>query len=78
MDIHPDWQYEPFAPFDSCPACLGHLQGRRPGARECFGCPVCGTSWQVVLGYLRQVSPEVLRGVPPARSADAPAAPSGV
>jgi hypothetical protein len=50
--IHPRWTYDPFAPFDTCPACLGPLQPHCEGEQVTFRCDACSIAWRLSLGHL--------------------------
>ena len=50
--IHPRWSYDPFDPFDTCPACLGPLEADSAGEQVTFRCEACSIAWRPSLGYL--------------------------
>jgi hypothetical protein len=52
VSIHPRWSYDPFAPFDTCPACLGPLKPHCEGEQVTFRCDACSIAWRVSLGHL--------------------------
>lgn len=62
MRIHPDWRYDPFGEFDTCPACLGPVQPVDVEGKVNFVCAACGCCWHVLLGYIGLVDPATCPG----------------
>ena len=52
VTINPGWRYDPFGPFDSCPACLGPVEPRCEGDQVSFRCRTCLVAWRTSLGHL--------------------------
>lgn len=57
MKIHPDWHFDPFGKFDTCPACLGSVQPTVAHEQVNFVCTSCGCCWHLFLGYLSLIDP---------------------
>lgn len=62
MRIDPQWRYNPFAPFDSCPSCLGNVRPAVVNGGVNFVCGSCGCCWHVFLGYLSLIDPRTCEG----------------
>jgi hypothetical protein len=60
--IHPEWRYDPFGPFDTCPQCLGPLTAVAIHEHAEFYCTPCDACWHVALGYLTRLDPPRRRG----------------
>ena len=71
--INPEWRYEPFGPFDTCPECLGPLTPVPSFDEVNFYCPDCNACWHVSMGYLTRLDPATCPGFtpPPRDSSDA-------
>jgi hypothetical protein len=60
--IHPEWRYDPFGPFTTCPQCLGPLAAVAIHEDVEFYCEPCDASWRVASGYLTRLDPPRRRG----------------
>jgi hypothetical protein len=60
--IHPEWRYDPFGPFDTCPQCLGRLAAVAIHEALELYCEPCDACWHIASGYLTRRNPPRCRG----------------